>query len=181
MKISDKLKITTRDITEIGLMVAVIEVSKFILLALPNIELTTFWIIMFSLFFGAKVIFVIPVFILIEGAMFGFNLWWIMYLYVWPLLAFLTWLFRKQTSPIFFAILSGVFGLFFGALCSIPYFFIGMADGGLSNGFIFAFSWWVSGIFYDVIHCVGNFVLMIILFQPVNKIMKKIKNQEILS
>lgn len=178
MKTSEKLKITTWDITQIGLMVAVIEVSKFILLALPNIELTTFWIIMFSLYFGAKVIFVIPVFILIEGSMFGFNLWWIMYLYVWPLLAFLTRLSRKQTSPIYFALLSGIFGLFFGALCAIPYFFIGLVDGGIINGLTTAFTWWVAGIPYDIVHCSGNFALMIVLFTPVNNLMKKIKNQK---
>lgn len=172
-----KIKITTWDITQIGLMVAVIEASKFLLAVFPNIELTSFWIILFTLYFGPKIIFVVPVFILIEGLVYGFGSWWIMYLYAWPLLSLLTWFFRKQTSALFFAILSGLFGLFFGALCSIPYFFVGMVDGGILGGFTAAFSWWVAGIPFDITHCIGNFSLMLILYHPVTKIMKKMKSQ----
>ena len=58
-------------------MVAVIEVSKFALSGLPNIELTSFWLIMFTLFFGWKIVAVVPVFILLEGAIYGMHLWWI--------------------------------------------------------------------------------------------------------
>ena len=107
-------KLTIKDITLIGLMVAVIEVCKVTLMSIPNVELNSFWIIMFTLFFGWKIIFVIPVFILIEGAMFGFHIWWIMYLYAWPLLALITWINRKKDSVLFFSILSAMFGLCFG-------------------------------------------------------------------
>ena len=79
-------KLTIGDIALMGVMVAVIEVCKVALNFLPNIELTSFWIIMFTLLFRWRILFVIPVFILVEGAMYGFGLWWIMYLYAWPLL-----------------------------------------------------------------------------------------------
>ena len=82
-------KITVRDITLIGMMVAVIEVCKAALSFLPNIELTTFWLILFTLYFGRKILLVIPVFILIEGCIYGFGLWWVMYLYMWPFWCFL--------------------------------------------------------------------------------------------
>lgn len=167
-------KLTIKDITLIGLMVAVIEVCKVTLMSIPNVELTSFWIIMFTLFFGWKIIFVIPVFILIEGAMFGFHIWWIMYLYAWPLLALITWINRKKDSVLFFSILSAMFGLCFGLLCSIPYFFIGLSDGGILGGLHSAFVWWVAGIMWDIVHCVSNFVLMFILYKPVRSIMKKI-------
>ena len=87
-------KITVRDITLIGMMVAVIEVCKAALSFLPNIELTTFWLILFTLYFGRKILLVIPVFILIEGCIYGFGLWWVMYLYMWPLLVLLVWIFK---------------------------------------------------------------------------------------
>lgn len=169
-------KLSTRDIAEIGLMIAIIEACKYALAFLPNIELTSFWIILFTLYFGSKIIFVIPAFILIEGMIYGFGSWWFMYLYSWPLLACLSWIFRKQTSSLFFAILSALFGLFFGALCSIPYFLIGYLDGGLLGGFNSAFSWWIAGIPFDLIHCAGNFFLTLFLFSPMSSIMKKIKN-----
>ncbi len=79
--------IAVQDIALTGMMTAVIEVSKAALGFLPNIELTSFWIILFTLFFGRRILFVVPTFILIEGAVYGFGLWWVMYLYAWPLLA----------------------------------------------------------------------------------------------
>lgn len=168
--------ITVRDITIIGIMVAVIEVCKITMAALPNIELTTFWIIMFTLFLGKKSIFAVPVFILIEGTIWGFGLWWVMYLYLWPLLAILTWIFRKQDSVWFWSILSSIFGLFFGALSSIPYFFIGFSGGGIAGGISGMFSYWIAGIPFDITHGIANFVLMLVLYKPVRHIMNKAKN-----
>ena len=43
------------DIALVALMVAVIEVFKFAMMGLPNIELTSFWLILFSKNFGKKV------------------------------------------------------------------------------------------------------------------------------
>lgn len=174
MKNSGKLKTTTLDIALIGMMVAVIEVCKVALMGVPNIELTTFWVIMFTLFFGRKIIFVIPVFILIEGCIFGVQIWWVMYLYAWPLLALIAWLFRKQECVWFWSILSAIFGLFFGFLCAIPYVVIGAVDGGLRNGLYAGFTWWIAGIPYDLLHCVGNFVLMLVLYYPIRDAMKKV-------
>ena len=172
---SNKTKITIQDIAQIGLMVAVIEVCKAALAFLPNIELTSFWLIMFTLFFGWKIVAVVPVFILIEGCIYGMNLWWIMYLYIWPLLVLIAWLLRKNDSALFWAVVSGVFGLFFGALCSIVYVVIGWAGGGFMSGLRSGFVWWVAGIPWDFVHCGGNFVLMLVLYRPIRAAMKKIQ------
>ena len=141
-----KFALTIKEITLIGMMVAVIEVCKVALAAIPNIELTSFWMIMFTLFFVFCVVFVVPVFIFIEGAMYGIHLWWIMYLYAWPLLALVTWIFRKQKSVWFWSTLSGVFGLMFGFLCSFPYVVIGAVNGGIRNGLYAGFAYWIAGI-----------------------------------
>lgn len=170
---SHSKKITITDIALIGVMVAVIEVCKVTMAALPNIELTTFWIIMFTLFFGTKAMFAVPVFILIEGTLFGFGLWWVMYLYTWPALALITWIFRKKDNVFFWAILSSLFGFLFGFLCAIPYFVIGFIEGGFRSGLYAGFTWWVSGIPFDMIHGVANFVLMLVLYKPVRSVMKK--------
>lgn len=173
MGTSKKIGLTIKEITLIGMMVAVIEVCKVALSGLPNIELTSFWMIMFTLFFGKRILFVVPVFILIEGSMYGMNLWWIMYLYTWPFLSLLTTIFRKQKSVWFWSILSGTFGLMFGFLCSFPYVVIGAVDGGLINGLYAGFTWWVAGIPWDITHCIGNFVLMFILYKPIRMAMQK--------
>jgi len=168
-------KITTKDITQIAMMVAVIEVCKVVLMGIPNVELTSFWIIMFTLFFGSKIFLVIPVFILIEGVMFGFGLWWVMYLYAWPLLAIVARMMRKMEGAIGWSILSAVFGLSFGFLCSLPYAVIGTVDGNLASGLLAGFNYFIAGIPFDVIHCVGNFAIMMVLYYPIRAVMKNIK------
>ncbi len=173
-----KTRFSIKDIAQIGIMVAVIEVSKFALSGLPNIELTSFWLIMFTLYFGWRIVAVVPVFILVEGAIYGVHLWWIMYLYAWPILVLITWIIRKKASVFMLAILSGIFGLCFGALCSIPYFFIGLSSGGFAGGVKSAVTWWIAGIPWDFVHCVGNFVLMIVLYLPVSRAMKWILKNE---
>lgn len=176
-----KSVLTIKDIALIGMMVAVIEVCKVVLGVLPNIELTTFWLILFTLYFGRKIVFVVPVFILIEGFMYGIHLWWIMYLYAWPLLVLIVWIFRKKDDVWFWSFLSAAFGLSFGFLCSFPYVVIGAADGGLRSGLYAGFTWWVAGIPWDIVHGVGNFVIMLVLYKPVRAIMERLpinKNDE---
>ena len=64
-------KVDTRDIAFVGMAIAVIEVCKIALQAVPNVETTTFWIMMFTLVLGRKMLFVIPAFILIEGCIYA--------------------------------------------------------------------------------------------------------------
>ncbi len=161
------IKTATKDIALVALMVAIIEVCKVVLAPIPNVELTSFLLIIFSLFFGKKVVAVVPVFILIEGVMYGFGIWWVMYLYAWPLLVLITRIFKKNTSAVFWAIVSGIFGLLFGFMCAIPYLFI--------SGITGAFSWWIAGIPFDLIHGVSNFFIMLLLYHPIAKVLKKLK------
>lgn len=164
------MKISVKDIALIGMMVAIIEACKFALAALPNIELTSFWIIIFTLMFRKRIFVVIPVFIIIEGLVFGFNIWWFMYLYVWPLLAIVTFIFHKNKSVIVWSIISGIFGLLFGFMCS----FVHLVIGGPTT----AFTWWISGIPWDVVHGVSNFIIMLVLYHPITKVMNKVASTE---
>ena len=109
-------KLTIKDIAVMGVMVATMTAFKYAMSFIPNVEPVSLLIILYTLFLGPKVIYAIVVFILVEGLIYGFGTWWVSYLYIWPLLSLLTHLFRKHTSPVFFSVLSGIFGLFFGAL-----------------------------------------------------------------
>lgn len=161
--------LTIKDIALIGVMIATLEVGKTAMNFLPNIEIVTLFIILYTLFFGKKTIYAIVCFVLLEGCIHGFGLWWIMYLYVWPLLSLFTWLMRKHASAVNYAFLSGVFGLLFGAFCSLPYLFIGGPKTALS--------WWVAGIPFDIVHCISNFLLCLVLFKPLHAVLKKIKTK----
>ena len=142
-------------------MVATIEAAKLALSFLPNIELVTLLITLYTRHFKEKILYVIPVFVAAECALWGFGTWVIMYAYIWFILAFVSYLCRRQESLLLWCVIDGAFGLFFGALCSIVYLFIG--------GWSMAFAWWISGIPYDILHCAGNFLLALALFKPLDK------------
>lgn len=169
--------VTTADVALVGMMVAVIEACKFAMAALPNLELTSFWVILFALCFGRRIYLVVPVFIVLEGLVYGFGMWWFMYLYAWPLLALVTRMLRNMDSALGWAVVSGLFGLMFGALCSIPYGILGAVDG-LGSGLRAAFAWWVAGIPFDLIHCAGNFALMLVLYRPMRRAMRAVGPRE---
>ncbi len=163
-----KNKLTTKDIALMGVMLATIEAAKLAMSYLPNIELVTLLVILYTLFFGKRIYYVLAAFVLIEGCLYGFGIWWVMYLYVWPLLAFLTNCFKKQQSVWFWSIFSGAYGLFYGALCSIPYI--------VTSGIYGAFAWWVAGIPFDIVHCISNFILCMVLFVPLRKALTALQN-----
>ncbi len=142
-----------------GLLAALLYALQIAMAPLPNIEPVSFLIIIYTLFFPTLAPYILAVFIVLEGFTFGFGIWWVNYLYIWPLLALATHLCRKQDSALFWGILSGAFGLLFGALCAIPYFFVG--------GWVMGCAYWVSGIPFDITHCIGNFVLMTLLYRPI--------------
>ena len=99
----------------------------------------------------------------------GFGLWWWSYIYVWPILYFVVrWLkkFIRIDDSISWAVVLGFYGLFFGMLFSLAYILISPS---------YAFTYWVSGILFDVIHCIGNFCLCLIAYKPLYAILKRFR------
>lgn len=147
-------------------MCAIMYVGKVALEFLPNVELVSFFVIVFTLCFGAEAYIVVTVFNLLEIAQWGLGTWVITYLYVWPLLVTVTLLLKKKIKNEFFgwAIVSGVFGLCFGTFFALFYVPINR---------IYAFNYWISGLPWDIVHCVANFVIMITLGRPLYKTIMK--------
>ncbi len=152
------MKLTVKELVLIALLSTLLLVLQIGLAFLPNIEVVSLLIILYTLFFKKKTLYIIYIFALLEGLVYGFGIWWIMYLYVWTILWGITMLLKEEKSPVIWAFVSGFFGLFFGVLCSVPYFI----TGGVSLGL----SWIASGLLMDVIHGVGNFLVALLLFQP---------------
>ena len=136
----------------------VLAASKEALAFLPNFELVTLLLILFTLCFGRYVIGALGVFLLLEGLLYGFGLWWAMYLYVWPLLAGLAWLFRWMDKAWQWALLAGGYGLCFGSLCALAYLPLGGAS--------MALAWAIAGLPFDFIHAGANFLLALVLYRP---------------
>lgn len=103
----------TREIVIYGILSAVLLAAQVSLGFLPNIEIVTLLILVYTLVFRKKVFFIIYIFVFLEGLIYGFGLWWINYLYVWSIQALITLLFRKNDSVWFWSILSGIYGITF--------------------------------------------------------------------
>lgn len=147
------------DIVICGMFSAILLVAQIAMSVLPNIELVSLLVIVYTLVFKRKTILMIYIFALLEGLIYGFGVWWFMYLYVWTILYFIARIFRRNESPVFWAVIGGFFGLCYGMLCSIPY----LIAGGIGAGI----AWWIRGIPYDILHGIGNFIVILVLFKPI--------------
>ena len=137
----------TREIVIYGILSAVLLAAQVSLGFLPNIEIVTLLILVYTLVFRKKVFFIIYIFVFLEGLIYGFGLWWINYLYVWSIQALITLLFRKNDSVWFWSILSGIYGI--------------------------TFAYWTSGLLFDIIHCISNFIVCLVLFKPIRYVLEK--------
>lgn len=159
-------KLTLRQVALFGVLGAMTFGAKVAMAWLPNIEPVSLLTMVYAVVLGRKSLYPIYVYVLMEILLYGLGSWNIMYLYIWPLLALIAWLLRKQRHPLAWALICGGFGLFFGALCAPVDVFIG--------GFGFAAAKWVSGIPFDLMHCAGNFVIALLLFVPLRQLMTKL-------
>ncbi len=158
--------IKLRELTALAVFAALMIATQVALAQLPNIEVVTLLIILATVFLGPKTLLAVAVFILAEGLIYGFHIWWINYLYVWPLLVLIVWGLRKWSHPILWAVVSGFFGLLFGTLCSIPYFITGGWGAGI--GYI------IQGIPFDLTHSIANIALAALLYYPLEKVLAKV-------
>ena len=151
-------------------MGALIFAAKEALYALPNINLNAVLIILTTVCFGWKALYSVAVYVLLEGMINnanGFMLWWFGYLYVWPLLVAVAMLFRRNDSPLIWAVIAAVFGLFFGPLMYLEYF-------AINGGWEMFITMWVNVIPFDLIHCAGNFISTLVLYLPLRRLMAKL-------
>lgn len=158
-------KLSARDICVLALMGGLIFATKAALASIPNINLNTVLIILTVVFFGWRAMYSVAIYVLLEGLVFGFSLWWFSYLYAWPLLVVVCMIFRRNESVIVWAVIAGVWGLVFGPVMYILYFIV--------NGWHMIFAMWVAGIPYDITHCAGNFFFTLVLYKPLYKVMEK--------
>lgn len=158
-----------KKITRIALLSAILYVSKVALEMLPNVELVSVLIMVYTLVFGAETLWIITVFNLFELIQWGFGSWWISYLYVWPLLCVVVLLLKKPLKEEFliWSVIAGCFGLLFGSLFAIAYLPVDPS---------YALAYWISGLMWDVWHGVWNFILMMVLGKPLYRLLSKLKS-----
>ncbi len=162
-------KLTLFEVALFGILGGLTFAAKFVMAGLPNIEPSTLMVMLFAVTFGWKGLFPTYVYVALEILINGINVWNIPYLYVWALLLGAAWLMRSVTSRLAWAMLAGVFGLVYGVLF--------LPTTWILSGFGSGLAWWISGIPYDIIHCVSNFVIVLLLFVPLRNLLHKLYTQ----
>lgn len=164
------MKMSVQTIARIALLSALLYVSQVTLAFLPNVELVSFLIIVYTLVFGRETFLTILVFNLFELVQWGFGTWWVSYLYVWPLLCLLVLFLKRLVKEEFliWSMVAGVFGLMFGSLFTLVYIPVDPH---------YALTYWISGLPWDVTHCVGNFVIMLVLGKPLYRLLSMLRKR----
>ncbi len=157
-----------KELVSMGFLSAILLIGQVGMSYLPNIEIVSLLIYIYTQVYRKKVFFIIYVFVFLEGCIYGFGLWWFGYLYIWSVLALIVLRSgRQQTSVIMTAVILGAYGLSFGMLYALPYF--------IAGGWATGFSYWVSGIPFDLLHCAGNVAVSLICYRPLRTLLGKLK------
>ena len=165
------MKISVKELILFGVLGGVVSVSQIALSFLPNIETVSLFIIIFSLIYKKKALYIVYTFVTIMGISHGFGLWWFGYVILWPILSVVTCKIGKLINRKYLAlsIYSGIFGLLFGFFYAIPYAIFGGLNAGIA--------YWVTGIQFDIIHGVGNYFMMIFLGEKLFNLLNKLNNR----
>ena len=161
-----KVRLPLGEVTLFGVLGAIMFALQVAMSGLPNIEPVSLLTMLFAVTFGWKSLYCVYTFVIMEVLFHGIGVWNINYLYIWTVLAVAAILLRNMGPAFGWALLSGVYGLCFGALCGIVDVFIG--------GFGYAVTKWVSGIPFDLLHCGGNFAIALILWKPLRTLLEKL-------
>ena len=161
--------LTLRELTLFSILGVLIFAAKMAMAQLPNIEPVSLMVMLLAVCCGWKGLYAVAVYVALEWLVWGVGPWSVCYLYVWPVLFCLARAFRRMEHPIGWAVLSGVFGLLFGALCAIAYW--------ITGGWAAAVSWWISGIPMDLLHGAGSFALALVLFRPLRRVLTRLARQ----
>ena len=157
----------TRSLVTAAFLAAVLVASKFALDGLPNIELVSLLVILYTLEYP-RLVPAVYTYVFVYGLLNGFGIWWFPQLYIWAVLMLFARLMRQNRSVLLWALLSGLFGLCYGALYAVSY---AVMNGGIAAGV----AWWVTGIPFDLLHGAGNFVVALLLYKPLRYCLQRTK------
>ena len=144
---------------------------KEVIAYLPNVELVSLLVALFAVHFGTDALYAIYTFALVQGLLYGFNLWWwAPYLYVWTVLWFIARAMRRCEDAAAWGAVLGIYALLFGQLCALPYF--------VASGWSAGLTYYLAGLGFDLIHTVSNFFVGLLLWKPLSKELGRIAKTE---
>ena len=148
--------------------------SKELMAALPNIHLLGMFTMLLTVVYRARALYPIYIYVLLNGLIYGFPVWWPPYLYIWTLLWGVTMLLPrdmpdKYAAAVYPAVCA-LHGLAFGVLYA-PWQAIAF---GLSwDGMI---AWIIAGLPFDALHAAGNLAAGLLIL-PLSKLLRRLNRR----
>ncbi len=166
-----KAKLTLFELVLFSMFGALMFGSKVLMEFLPNMHLLGFFIVTFTAVFRVKALIPIYIFVLLNGILAGFSPWWIPYLYVWTVLWGMAMLIPKnipdKVAMFVYPLVCALHGLLFGVIYA-------PAQALLFHlNFEQTLAWVAAGFPFDLIHCVSNFLLGLLVL-PMKKVLCKL-------
>lgn len=165
------MKLTTKELTLFALLGSLMYASKVIMEALPNIHLLGVFTIAFTVVYRKKALYIIYLYVLINGLFGGFSTWWVPYLYIWTVLWAVTMLLPQNMTekirPLVYMVVCALHGFGFGLLYA-P--FQALVFG---LNFKSTIAWVIAGLPFDIVHGISNFFCGMLII-PVINVLKKL-------
>lgn len=169
-------KPSIHDITLVGIWAALTFGVKLVLAPVVGVELVSLLLAVFTVVMGfgrgIAAALVFTTITVLESAYYGAGDWIVLYYINWPLLTVLTHLFlKKDSGELRAAVLLGLFGLLFD-----------LPSGGIKLvlfGPVYALTYLISGIPFDLAHGAANFVTTLFLYHPLSDRLTHLKKKEL--
>ena len=172
-----KKSLWTKDIVLTALAAALLSAGKQALASIPNVEVVTLLIMLYAACFKPQIAFIATgVFIVIECFIWGIHTWVLAYIIHWNFVAFATFLlarvFKVKNRFIYLAFTIIVTACF-GVLTTLIDAIIGAGRSTRTFSHIFVVTY-VRGIYFYIVHVVGNAAFNIVLFAPMRTLLDKL-------
>ncbi len=180
IKIKKRTALTARFVTQVAVMSGMLTALKFALSFIPNIEVVTLLIAVFSTVWGVGYSLpAVVVFCLTEMAIYGIGNWLLLYFIYWPLLALVFHFSLKGKTSGKALVLATVFGVLFsfvfGVLSACTETLLVTSSVAKDNLATYFVSFYVKGLWFDLLHCVSVGVSMIVLYLPLVKVGRTVR------
>ena len=171
--------LTARYVTQVAVMAGLITALKFALSFLPNVEVITVLIAVFSTVWGLK--YSLPatlIFCTVEMAIYGVGSWVPLYYIYWPILSVVFhFALGGKRTPVAMGIALPI-GILFSALFGVlsasmeTLFVVGVVSPDMLGTFFV--SYYLKGLWFDIVHIVSVAISILVLYIPLVKISEKI-------
>ena len=145
--------------------------SKVAMEALPNIHLVGMLTMTYTIVLRFRALIPIYVYVMLDGVMQGFSVWWLPYLYAFTILWAITMLFPKKmprsVGTVVYPAVCALHGLFFGTLYAPVLIWVQGFD--LTQ----TITWLSAGLSFDLLHFFGNLMAGLLIL-PLSELLKRL-------